>query len=131
MEWSSLIQKLKGSIDKIWLASAFILVSALSYEAGSIQQALAEPEPLVIEVPAVIPAQAVPEKQSAALPSTSRASAAALSDTQGCIFVGSKNSNKYHVPASRCAKQIKAENRVCFSSVDAALAKGYIAGCLE
>lgn len=131
MGWSSLIQKLKGSIDKIWLASAFILVSVLSYEAGLIRQALTEPAPLVIEVPGAIPGPSVPERQSAALPTTSRASASTVPDTQDCAFVGSKNSNKYHAPASRCAKQIKAENRVCFASVDAALAKGYVAGCLE
>lgn len=131
MEWPSLIQKLKGSIDKIWLASAFILVSALSYEAGSIRQALAEPKPLLIEVPGTIPKPSVPEHQSPALTSATGVSADTATPDQNCAFVGSKHSNKYHVPTSRCAKQIKTENRVCFASVDAALAKGYIAGCLE
>lgn len=131
MEWPSLIQKLMGNIDKIWLASAFILVSALSYEAGSIHQVLAEPVPLVIEVPATIPRPSVPQHQSVSLPSVKGMSAEAPIVGQDCAFVGSKNSNKYHVPTSRCAKQIKAENRVCFASVDAAVAKGYVAGCLE
>lgn len=131
MGWSSLIQKLKGSVDKIWLALAFILVAVLSYEAGSIRQALAEPTPLVIEVPGVIPEAAIPERQGVASASTKGTPLDTPSAAQDCVFVGSKNSNKYHVPASRCAKQIKAENRVCFVSADVALAKGYVAGCLE
>jgi hypothetical protein len=48
-----------------------------------------------------------------------------------CTFVGSKNSNKYHAPTSRCAKQIKPANIVCFDSVEAATAKGYLQGCLD
>jgi hypothetical protein len=132
MEWSSLSRKLKGSLAKIGLASAFVLVSALSYEAGSIRQALAEPAPVVIEVPGRMPEPAVPVRQGGSLPSNNGMPAETISTVgQGCAFVGSKNSNKYHIPASRCARQIKVENRVCFATVDAALAKGYVAGCLE
>lgn len=130
MKWSDLILRLKVSLDKIWLSLAFVLVSILSYEAGSIHQALAEPRPVVIEVPDTLPAPSLPERQSAAsgvVPASTDPSIQALD----CAFVGSQRSNKYHLPASRCAKQIKAENRVCFASVDAALAKGYVAGCLE
>lgn len=130
MEWPSLIQKLKGNLNKIWLALAFVLVSVLSYEAGSIRQSLAEPAPVVVEVPSVIPAPSLPERQSAA-PVVAKGPADASSTAQDCAFVGSKNSNKYHVPTTRCAKQIKAENRLCFASVEAATAKGYVAGCLE
>lgn len=131
MMWSSLIQKLKGNIDKIWLASAFILVSVLSYEAGSIRQALAELTPVVIKVPDTVPAPSFPERQSVPTPSVKEGVTDPSQGIQDCVFVGSKNSNKYHVPTSRCAKQIKAENRICFTSVDTALAKGYVAGCLE
>lgn len=130
MEWSNLIQRLKGKIEKVWLLSAFILVSALSYEAGSIQEALHEPKPVVIEVPNTIPQPSLPERRTAPS-STTEAVAGTASTTETCAFVGSKNSNKYHAPASRCAKQIKPENRVCFTSVEAALARGYAAGCLE
>jgi len=40
-------------------------------------------------------------------------------------FVGSKNSNKYHPPDCRWAKQIKPENQIWFSSHEEAKAKGY------
>jgi len=47
-----------------------------------------------------------------------------------CALVGSKNSNKYHLPSCTWAKKIKAENRVCFSSEEEAKSKGYQpAGC--
>lgn len=131
MGWSGYIQTLKGNIGKIWLASAFILVSLLSYEAGSIRQALLEPKPVVIEVPERLPDESLPERQGVSKSSAERTPASTALPTQDCAFVGSKNSNKYHIPTSRCAKQIKAENRVCFTSVDAAIARGYVAGCLE
>ena len=130
MEWSDLVQKPQGSLDKLWLGLAFLLVAALAYEAGSIRQGLKEVQPVVIEVPSPIPARAVPERQSVGAPSQTMAPGAAASPEQ-CAFVGSKNSNKYHVPTSRCARQIKTENRVCFASAEAASARGYVAGCLE
>lgn len=40
-------------------------------------------------------------------------------------FVGSKNSDKYHLPDCRWAKRIKPENQVWFSSEEEARAKGY------
>jgi hypothetical protein len=42
-----------------------------------------------------------------------------------CLFVGSKNSDKYHIMSCRWASQIKAENRVCFKSVEDAQKQGY------
>lgn len=42
-----------------------------------------------------------------------------------CALVGSKNSDKYHQPSCQWAERIKPENRVCFSSVEDAQAKGY------
>ena len=46
---------------------------------------------------------------------------------KGTIFVGSKNSNKYHGCSSRFARSILLENIVCFSSESDALEQGYIA----
>ncbi len=42
-----------------------------------------------------------------------------------CAFVGSKNSDKYHLPTCQWASRIKQENRVCFSSVEDAQNQGY------
>ncbi len=43
-------------------------------------------------------------------------------------YVGSKNSNKYHLPDSSTAKRIKEENKVWFQSKEEAEAKGYVPG---
>ena len=48
-----------------------------------------------------------------------------------CAFIGSKNSTLYHLPTCAPAKRIKATNRICFVSKDAAEAKGYKPGCLR
>lgn len=42
-----------------------------------------------------------------------------------CAFVGSKNSTKYHLPNCKNAIRIKDSNKVCFSSEEDAIAKGY------
>ena len=48
-----------------------------------------------------------------------------------CAYVGSKNSDKYHLPKCSWAKRIKPENIVCFSSASDAEARGYKPGCVE
>ena len=46
----------------------------------------------------------------------------------GTQFVGSKNSNKYHVCDCRYAKKIKSENLICLSNKGEAESRGYV-GC--
>lgn len=46
-------------------------------------------------------------------------------EKKDCAFVGSKNSDKYHLPDCSNAKRIKPENIVCFSSKEDAESKGY------
>lgn len=43
-----------------------------------------------------------------------------------CTYVGSVNSDKYHLPSCRYAKNILPENRVCFGSKAEAEAAGYV-----
>ena len=43
------------------------------------------------------------------------------------VLVGSANSNKYHYPSCRWAKEIRPYNLVTFSSVKDAKSKGYVA----
>lgn len=45
-----------------------------------------------------------------------------------CLYVGSKNSNKYHLPTCRYAQNIKPENKKCFASQEEAEKAGYIGG---
>lgn len=53
-------------------------------------------------------------------------------ETSGkCAFVGSKNSNLYHLPSCASARRIKVENKRCFASAEDAIAKGYRPGCLK
>ncbi len=57
--------------------------------------------------------------------------AALVEESEGCQFVGSKNSDKFHSPDSAPAKRIKPENKVCFSSESEAMEEGYEEGTIE
>lgn len=119
---------------KCLLGLGFLATAALSFWAGWLQHSLIPDKPLIIRVAEPVPAQT---------PTPSLLSTEPDVRTQGnsqqegsevkeaCQYVGSKKSTKYHHPASRCAKQIKATNKLCFASADAAKAKGYTPGCLE
>lgn len=45
---------------------------------------------------------------------------------EGAAYVGSAQSDKFHHPHCQWAEKIKAENRLCFLSREAALAYGYV-----
>ena len=54
-----------------------------------------------------------------------------MAETEGeCLYIASKNSDKYHNPESGPAKRIKPENKLCFSSAQEAEDEGYEAGTL-
>jgi len=136
MNWSNIRTKAGEYFSKIWLFLAFILVSGLSFEAGLLQRSLQEAEPLIISRLETVPPPAAPTRVDqiplvSEKPTLAEAAASIQDGQTGCMFVGSKNSNKYHAPTSRCAKQIKPKNLVCFDSADAAKAGGYLPGCLE
>lgn len=125
--------------EKLVLGSAFLLVGIFSFEAGLLQKSLGQPAPVLVRVVDAVqnPAQGVPGVgEATTLPAGKKVSEPTAVATEPipdnhCQFVGSKKSNKYHHPASRCAKQIKAENKRCFLSAEDAAAKGYLPGCLE
>jgi hypothetical protein len=124
---------------KIVLAVGLILVAGLSFEAGLIQGKNRQNSPIIIEK--------TTQSQNPSLEGTAGSAAGAQntlqeakidvissniptqnssSIRQDCVFVGSKNSNKYHRPTCRFAKLIKPENTVCFPSAEDATAKGYL-----
>ncbi len=115
---------------KIVLVFGFILVAIIAFEAGVLKGQNWQQKPLVIEKPATAseicqmannnPSQA----QNSALEGQNT-SETGKTTPQNCVFVGSKNSDKYHLPTCRWAKQIKAENTVCFKSAEDAVSKGY------
>ncbi len=120
---------------KIVLVFGLVLAVVISFEAGSLKGAGLSQKPLVIEKPAASqdfvpkdPAQAQNLTTSAPVDQTG-----VLQLPQNCAYLGSKNSNKYHLPTCRFAKNIKPENRVCFSSPDEAQSKGYLPdkGCVK
>jgi hypothetical protein len=121
---------------KIVLAIGFILVAAIAFEAGALKGQKWQKEPLIIEKSAITAENAnlsnstlnsqnnAPEASKL----TEVSQIASLSPnipSQNCAYVGSKNSNKYHLPTCRFAKNIKPENLVCFKSVEDAMAKNY------
>ena len=116
---------------KIVLISGFVLVAVISFEGGVLRGRKMPGNPIVIEKPAEIRGAENSNAPSAgeAPKSAQEASKDSLdNNTPGkqCAFVGSKNSNKYHLPNCRYVKNINAENKVCFSSKEDAAAKGYL-----
>jgi len=109
--------------SKIILIFGFILVSAISFEAGLIKGREIESNPLIIEKPA--PAQLTAEATAAISPEVQKLPAENI-NSENCAFVGSKNSNKYHLPTCRWAKNIKSENKICFKDENEAKARGYL-----
>lgn len=113
------------------------LVGILCFEAGFIQGGTKQGESLVISLPN-LPSQGVTEKQAVDIKGepvkTSLSQVqpiVARRETGGCTFVGSKNSNKYHLSSCAVAKRIKPENRVCFTSQEEARERGYLPSCLK
>ena len=116
--------------------SAVILVGVLSFEAGFLAGGAGVALPLTIEKPSVsTPVQSVVGRAEGVSVGVSKSESPSVSAPEGntkkCMFVGSRNSNLYHIPTCAPAKRIKPENIVCFLSVEDAVAKGYKPGCLK
>lgn len=124
--------------QKIILILGLVLISVLSFEAGVLKGADFGQKPLIIE--SVSSADNCVSKDQNGSMGAAEASnlpqnasnvknqdnSTPLALPQNCSFLGSKNSNKYHLPSCRWAKSIKPENRVCFSSEDEAKSRGYL-----
>ncbi|MDQ1284037.1 MAG: hypothetical protein QG620_385 [Patescibacteria group bacterium] len=118
---------------KIILAAGFILVSAISFEAGILKGAQMRQKPIIIEKPAENVAGAAVDNSTAQSPPGAQnlpqeeknGQNDKNAQPQNCTLVGSKNSNKYHLPTCRYAKGIKPENKVCFKDAAEAQVRGY------
>jgi hypothetical protein len=116
---------------KIALILGFILVAVISFEFGLIQGKNRQDKPLIVEKPAL--SQNVTAEASSGTPVQAQNSTAEAKMASGdinaqpvnCAFVGSKNSNKYHLPTCHFAKLIKPENILCFKSAEDAVNRGY------
>jgi len=132
---------LKENTSRLFLLLGIFLVGILCFEAGLIQGKMKQGEPLVITLPSIpseVLSEGEAEKQEGGVnvestkmnlsnvePVVSRV------NTGNCTFVGSKNSNKYHLASCAVAKRIKPENRICFTTQEEARARGYIPSCLK
>ena len=112
---------------KLALFVGFILVASISFQAGYLEGGKNQKKPIIIEKPieSLVTNQNLPEGQILTPEATNDANSS-NTQTKDCAFVGSKNSNKYHLPTCRYAKNIDPKNLVCFSSQDEAKSKGYL-----
>jgi hypothetical protein len=126
---------------KIVLGLGILLVAVISFEIGVLQGHKLEQKTLVIEKAPEINTVLEKNKKAEVLGVQSnltenkdiKKEIAGVTNNQECIFVGSKNSDKYHKSDCRWAKNIKPENLVCFMSEDEAKNKGYVGdkGCIK
>jgi len=116
---------------KIVLILGFLLVAGLSFEVGFIQGKKIENVPLIVEkAPQSSKNKPESSQNQKSVTDTNYAKSSLESSSKtlpkNCTYVGSKNSNKYHLPTCRWAKQIKPENIVCFKSAEDAKSKNYL-----
>lgn len=130
----SIVAWFQENKERFLLLLGVFLVGVLCFEAGLLLGKTAQETPLVLSLPPVpieslSQAEPVPSTQSQK--TLTREPIAAKGGVADCVFVGSKNSNKYHLPTCTVAKRIKPENRVCFASKEEAEKRGYVPSCLK
>lgn len=120
----------------LFLLGGVLVVGTLAFESGFLRGQLIQSEPLIVSIPAVEKLsnnenkENVSDNQSASTDSKILQTTA-KQETGQCPFVGSRNSNKYHLATCAVAKRIKPENKVCFASKEDAEKRGYIASCIK
>ncbi|HRZ95780.1 MAG TPA: hypothetical protein P5262_04440 [Candidatus Moranbacteria bacterium] len=122
--------------SKIVLVLGFVLVSAISFEAGAIKSAKISQKPIVIEKLASVDcekqnsnpqeSQNLIQEGQNDISGMNKPGQTVPTNRQDCAYVGSKNSNKYHLSTCRWAKNIKPENVICFKDKNDAESKGYL-----
>lgn len=124
----------KNNETKIVMSAGLVLVALIAFQGGYLKGKAAPESPLIIEK-STLSAETQNNENNLARPDGQ----AGLSDKKeadlsqnntieekkNCALVGSKNSNKYHLPTCRYAKSIKPENLVCFASAEEAAKRGY------
>jgi hypothetical protein len=137
-----LFQWVKANQNRFLILFGMVLVGGLCFEAGLIQGKLEQKSPLVLSIPESPQiAQVKQPEADATVLATNEVSpgsndymvpiVARTVESGNCAFVGSKNSNKYHLPSCAVAKRIKPENRRCFTSKEDAERQGYVPSCVE
>ncbi|MBP7060353.1 MAG: hypothetical protein KBA91_00040 [Candidatus Moranbacteria bacterium] len=121
----------KSHREQIGLFLGILFVGILCFEAGLFFGKVKTQPSVTIHIPAE-PAMAETKAEGVSVLPTAPAITRVLgAEKEQCLYVGSRNSNKYHLPTCAAAKRIKAENIVCFSSPEEAQGRGYLPGCLK
>jgi hypothetical protein len=120
----------KNNEMKVVLLVGLVLVALISFQGGYLKGKAQKESPLIIEKTADCSyspeINTLNEAKIEANASNAQVESNPIaSENKNCAFVGSKNSNKYHLPTCRYAKNIKPENLVCFSSPGDAEKRGY------
>lgn len=108
----------------IAITAGFILVAVIAFGAGRFSAPEIIRNPVVIEEPTISNSVNLYGNVSQPISNAAGESVINQSSSQG-LFVGSKNSNKYHWPWCAAAKNIKPENQIWFQSETEARAAGY------
>ena len=121
--------------QRILTVLAIILTAVVSFQAGRFQQdEVNEPE-IKVSIEQSGGNNPVSEKiailgEAAERKGIEEPVVANTANEAECVLVGSKNSDKYHLPNCSYAARINPENLVCFSSKEDAGNRGYKpAGC--
>lgn len=139
------MESLLDKIKKFWLENelkivlflGLVLVAGVSFESGYLKGKYVQGSPIILEKLSGSPKNGSEEAVTTGVVSNTVAESAPAAGANlakaNCAYVGSKNSNKYHLPSCQWAKRIKPENIVCFSSAEAATAKNYLPdkGCIK
>jgi hypothetical protein len=113
---------------KVVILVGLILVALIAFQGGYLKGKSQKESPLVIEKTASCSVSSEDQSnqpKTEATVNTQPNNSSGTAENKNCAFVGSKNSNKYHLPTCRYAKSIKPENLACFSSVEDAVKRGY------
>ncbi|MFZ2188151.1 MAG: hypothetical protein WAV73_01140 [Candidatus Moraniibacteriota bacterium] len=115
---------------KLVLVTGFVLVALISFQFGRIEGKKGQNKAIVIEKVvevAKIDPEGTPIVAGVSTPGSTQNPTEAKILAPNCTYVGSKSSNKVHLPTCRYAKSIKPENLVCFKSLDDAVKQGRVA----
>lgn len=117
--------------ERLGLLLGVLLVAALSFEAGYFSHGMKSEGMITVTLAPVPIANVAPAVAGDAVVVSEIESGASPTKHTECPYIGSKNSNKYHLASCAVAKRIKPENRLCFASQTEAEKRGYVPSCLK
>ncbi len=133
-------EKIKPRLNVLYYSLLAVVVGSILFGLGRLSVVEERHKPIRVLYPAAEQGSTTPLMEDGSVPSletvavppagTSQAGAAVLSaetaiqDQDGAV-VGSKSGKKYYFPWCGTLKRVKPENRVPFSSIEAARAAGY------